>query len=312
MFTLFVIGAIWFVYQIRDIVFVFFISLLIMVVLNPIVKKLSRLKVPRAISVLVVYLLFFALIIVSLAGILPPLVEQTGNFASHFPTYIKNINIPSAINDQISSQVLLRVGDLPSVVVGFGVGLISNFLTLLTVLTFAFYLLMARNKLEHTLTEFLGEKKANMVEGFLDELEIKISGWVRGEFILMFTVGVFNYIGLTLLNIPFALPIAIFAGLLEIVPYVGPIFGAVPGLLIGFGISPVMGLATAALAFLVQQVENYVLAPKIMEKSVGVSPVVTLLSLAIGFKIAGIVGVLISIPIVIMLQVLAKRHFLIQ
>jgi predicted PurR-regulated permease PerM len=100
------------------------------------------------------------------------------------------------------------------------------------------------------------------------------------------------------------------AGLLEIVPYIGPIIAAIPAVIIGFGISPVIGLATAALALLIQQLENYVLVPKVMEKSVGVSPIVTLLSLAVGFKVAGIVGALISVPVVITLQVLSKEYIL--
>ena len=94
-------------------------------------------------------------------------------------------------------------------------------------------------------------------------------------------------------------------------PYVGPILGAIPAVFIGFGISSVMGFATIALMFLVQQIENYILVPKIMERSVGVAPIITLIALAIGLKIAGITGVLISIPVVITLQVLIKKHFLV-
>jgi len=124
----------------------------------------------------------------------------------------------------------------------------------------------------------------------------------------MFLVGVFTYIGLLLLGIEFALPLAILAGLLEIVPYVGPILAAVPAAIVGFGISPLMGAATIALAFLIQQLENYFLVPKIMQKSVGVSPLITLLALSIGFRLAGILGVVISVPVVITLQVLGKYY----
>jgi predicted PurR-regulated permease PerM len=126
----------------------------------------------------------------------------------------------------------------------------------------------------------------------------------------MFVVGLANYIGLRLLGIPFALPLAILAGLLEIVPYIGPILAAVPAVLIGLGISPIIGVAAASLAFLIQQLENYLFVPKIMQKSAGVNPIVTLFSLAVGLEVAGIVGLLISVPVYITVKVLAGEYLL--
>ena len=90
----------------------------------------------------------------------------------------------------------------------------------------------------------------------------------------------------------------------------GPIIAAIPAVVIGLGISPLMGFATMALYILIQQVENYVFVPKVMQKSTGVNPIITLLALAIGFRVAGIVGVMISIPVVIMTQVLLRKYFL--
>lgn len=310
LFTFFVIGAVFLLWEIRDILLILFVSLLMMAILNPLVKRLSRYKVPRGVSVLVAYLLFFALIIFAVAGIAPALVEQTSHFIAGLPMYIENLNLPDDISRQISGQILSSLGDVPGSVLGFGIGIVSNIFTILTVLTFAFYLLMARNKFETQLTHYMGEKRAKEIGDIVDELEYKLGGWARGQMALMLTVGVFSYIGLLILGVPYALPLAIFAGLMELVPYAGPFIGAIPAVLIGFGISPLIGAATSALAFLIQQVENYVLAPKIMEKSVGVAPVVTLIALAVGFKLAGITGVLISIPIVITIQVLLKRKFI--
>ena len=126
----------------------------------------------------------------------------------------------------------------------------------------------------------------------------------------MVVIGITNYVGLRLLGIPFSLPLSILAGVLEIVPYVGPILAAIPAVLIGFGISPVIGWAVAAMAFLIQQLENYVLVPKIMQKSTGVNPIITLLVLAIGFRLAGLVGLLISIPVFITIQVAARNYLI--
>jgi predicted PurR-regulated permease PerM len=310
-FTFFLMGALWFLWQIRDIVVILFVSLLVMVIINPIVRRLSKYKVPKGLSVLILYFLFIGALIVSLIGIIPALIDQTSNLTSQFPSYIQNLHLSSAISDSIQTQVLAKVGDLSGSLLGVGLGIVTNIITFLTILTFAFYLLMAREKLEQKLSDLVGEKRAGDIADFIDELEVKLGGWARGQIILMITVGVLYYIGLRVLGIPYALPIAILAGFLEIVPFIGPILGAIPALLIAFGITPFMGVATLALMFLVQQVENYVLVPKIMQRSVGVEPIVTLIALAIGLQIAGITGVLISVPVVITLQILFKRHFLI-
>jgi predicted PurR-regulated permease PerM len=123
----------------------------------------------------------------------------------------------------------------------------------------------------------------------------------------MFVVGLSTYIGLRLLGVPYALPLAILAGLLEVIPIVGPIVAAIPAVIIGFGISAVIGVSTIALAFLIQQVENYVFVPAIMNKSVGLSSLVILLSLSVGFRLVGVVGAIVSIPAFLTLQVLARE-----
>lgn len=309
-FTVFFLLGIWFVYFIRDIILSIFVALLITAIIDPVVKKLSKYKVPRGLSVMIVYVSFFAVIGIAIASIIPPLVEQTTSFASFLPTYLENLRINSSIAQDVSKQFVSQLGNLPSQIVGFGLLLISNVISIVTVLIFAFYFLLARNKLEKEgFSNFVGTKISKEITTTIDELEVRLGGWARGQLALMITVGLFNYIGLRILGIQFALPLGILAGIFELIPYMGPFLGAAPAVIIGFGISPVMGLATIALAFLIQQVENYVLVPKIMERSVGVSPIITLISLSIGLRVAGITGVVLSVPIVLTLEVLAKKRF---
>ena len=240
------------------------------------------------------------------------LVEQTSSFVNNLPSYLFSLGLDRFINDQIAAQFLGQLSTIPTQVVKFSFSLFSNILGVVSVLMFAFYLLLIRDKLDDQLSFFFGADKSKEIGKVIDLLEVRLGGWARGELALMVLVGSLNYLGLFLLGIPFALPLAILAGLLEIVPYIGPVIAAIPSVIIGLSISPVMGLAAAALAFLVQQLENYVFVPKVMEKSVGVSPIIVLLALAIGLKLAGIVGVMISVPLVIMLQVLAKEYLFVE
>jgi predicted PurR-regulated permease PerM len=302
-FAVFFLISLWFLYFIRDLILQLFVALLLMVILNPMVTKLSQKRVPRILSVAITYILVLVVFGLAIGGLIPPLVEQTTNFANNLPNYLSNLGISTLVSEQIATQLINQLGSLPGQVVKVGTLVFSNILSVVAVLIFTFYLLLIREKLDDFLAFFFGEGKVKEITRLFDKLELRLGGWARGEIILMLLVGLLNFIGLTLLGIPFALPLAILAGLLEIIPMLGPFFAAVPAVLIALSISPIMAVAVAALAFLVQQLENYVFVPKVMEKSVGVNPLVTLIALSIGFKLLGVVGAIISVPLVITLHV---------
>lgn len=297
----------WFLYYIRDVIIALFIALLIMTILNPLVTKLSKYKIPRLLSILVVYILVFTTIGFVIASIVPPLVDQTTSFVEGLPVYIQNIGLPKNINEQITSEVGGLVSFLPGTIAKATVSIFSNLVNTVAVLAIALYLLLERDKLDDHLGNFFGEKQVKRAGRVIDALEKKLGGWARGQFTIMLIVGVMTYVGLKLLSIPFALPLAIIAGLLEIVPYIGPAIATVPLAIAGFSISAVMGLAAVALALLIQQLEGFLITPKVMEKSLGVSPIIILLAIAVGSRLMGMVGVLIAVPIVITSRILLKE-----
>jgi predicted PurR-regulated permease PerM len=163
--------------------------------------------------------------------------------------------------------------------------------------------------LNDQLAFIFGEDNKDRVGKIIDQVESNLGSWARGELILMFFVGVIIYIGLLILGIPFALPLAIIAGILEIIPVLGPNIAAIPAVIIGLTISPLMALAVAALCFLVQQIENYFLVPKIMEKSAGVNPIVTLISLTVGYRLMGLTGIILSVPLFLTIKILINEYF---
>jgi predicted PurR-regulated permease PerM len=301
--TLFII-SLWFLYFIKDIILIFFIAVLLMTILNPAVTKITQYKIPRGLAVLMVYIVVIFFLVGSVALLIPPLVEQTANFAVSLPGYITKIGISKFVSDQIISNFLSQLGSIPSQIIKLGLSLFSNVIAIISILMFAFYLLIARGKLDETANSLFGEtKKKPFVDAFLT-LERKLGGWARAELSLMVIMGLSSFLGLVILGIPSALPLALLSGIFEAVPNIGPIISAIPAVIIAFGISPLMGLAIVVFYTLLHQFENYAFVPKIMEKSVGVSPVITLLSLAIGFKLAGIIGAVIAVPIFIVIQTL--------
>lgn len=306
-FTVLFLLFLWFLYYVRDVIMALFIALLIMTILNPIVTRLSKYKIPRLLSILVVYILVFATVGFAIASIVPPLLDQTTSFVESLPLYIQNMGLPENINEQLASEVGRIVSFLPGAVARTTVSIFSNLVNTVAVLAIALYLLLERDKLDDHLGNFFGGKQVKRAGKVIDSLEKKLGGWARGQFAIMLIVGVMTYAGLKLLGIPFALPLAIMAGLLEIVPYIGPTIAAVPVAIAGFSVSSVMGLAAIILALSIQQLEGLLITPKVLEKSLGVSPIITLLVIAMGSRLMGIVGVLIAVPVVITSRILLKE-----
>lgn len=308
-FTAVFIASLWFIYFIRDIVLQLFAALLLMTILNPIVKKLSIFKIPKTLSILFSYILIFGLFGFAIGILFPPLLEQTTNLANNLPKYINDLSVIKYASGDVIKEVFSQLGSLPGQIIKAGFSFFANIINILTVLIFAFYLLLVRDKFDKNLESIFGKEKSIDVSNLINQLEKKLGGWARGQLLLMLLVGISSYIGFIILGIPFALPLALLAGIFEIVPYLGPVVASIPAIILGFGISPFVGGAAIGLAVLIQQLENYLFVPKIMEKSTGVSPIIVLLSLAIGAKLAGITGMVISIPIVIIIQTLLQKKF---
>ncbi|MFZ3301856.1 MAG: AI-2E family transporter [Microgenomates group bacterium] len=307
-FTFFFLVSIWFVYYIRDIVLQVFGAFLLVSILNPLILKLSKYKIPKAVSIVFSYILIFGFLGLAVGSIVPPLVEETTNLANSLPSYFQSSEISKYVSDEAMSQFVSQLGSLPGQVVRAVFSVFNNVLSIITVAIFAFYLLLVRDRLDSNLEFLFGKDKAKNYSDLVNVLEVKLGGWARGQFLLMFIIGLLTYTGLLVLGIPYALPLAMLAGIFEIVPYVGPIVAAIPAVVLGFSVSPFLGLATVGLTILIQQLENYILVPKIMEKSTGVSPIVILISLAVGYRLAGITGMIFSIPLVMIIQVLIQAR----
>lgn len=308
-FTFFFLLFMWFLYFIRDIVVQVFAALLLVSILNPFIVKLTSLKVPKGLAILLSYVLIFGFLGLSVGSIIPPLVEETTNLANNLPSFFQNSDVSKYINDDVVKQITLQLGSVPGYLVKSVFSFFNNILSVLTVAIFSFYLLLVRDKLDSNLEFLFGKDRSKSISKLINTVEVRLGGWARGQLFLMLSIGILSYIGLLLLGIPYALPLALLAGLFEIVPYIGPIIAAIPAIVLGFGISPFLGFAAIGLTVLIQQIENYLLVPKIMEKSTGVSPIVILVSLAVGYRLAGISGMIMSIPVVLIIQAFIQARF---
>ena len=308
-FTVFFLIGLWLLYQIQQIILAFFVAVILMSALNPLVDKMERKYFPRILAILLLYVLILGGFGLMVASVVPPLVEQTSILINRIPIYVQQFEVPGIDPNLFVSQIP-KLAEIPANILKFSLGFFSNLVAVLAILIITFYLLLERKNLKHHLLILFGEDQEKKAEAFINKAEKQLGSWVRGEIILMTIIGVMTYIGLRFLGIEFALPLALLAGILEIVPNIGPVLAAIPAIIAGLAISSPIGLAVAAWYFLVQQLENSLIVPKVMEKAVGVNPLVTILSLAIGFKLGGAVGAIFAVPIILLIQVVASEVFI--
>ena len=184
-FSVLFILSLWLLYIIREVILQFFVALLIMTVLNPLVTKLSNYKIPRGLSILLAYFILFGLISFTFATIVPPLVEQTTLFITNFPKITENLGFSNNLSEQIVGEVINQVGTLPAKIGKLTVSIFSNILSVITVLVFAFYLLSERGGLDKQMGIFLDENKHKELGRILDLLEGKLGSWAIGQMSLM-------------------------------------------------------------------------------------------------------------------------------
>ena len=308
-----IVAGFWFLIQIRQVILLLFISLILVSALHAPVDLLEKRKVPRVVAILLLYILILAAIFGILAIIIPPFVEQTNNLISRLPVIFEAMNkfityyqIPTA---DIAQRLSTEIGKVGGNLFRITQGVLSTFLGIITLLVLTFYLLLEWKRVINLLASAFSGKQEKRIKKLLNDVQAGLGAWVRGELILMIIVGALSYLGLFILGIPSALPLAVFAGLLEIIPIIGPIIAAVPAILTGLSVSPILAIAVAALYFIIQQLENNLIVPNVMSKAVGINPLVTLIALMIGANLLGIMGAILVVPIVVAAKIIIADLF---
>jgi predicted PurR-regulated permease PerM len=296
-----------FLWLIRDIILLLLLSLIVASALEPMVEYFNRHRVPKAVSVLTVYILALGMLALVLYLLIPPAILQFQLLAEKWPEYF------SRFQDQLGNVNLSNFSItslLDEVKGGFldkTFGVFSGLFSFITVLVVSFYLVAEEQSMKQFVANLLPPQHHEVVLGLIEKIQVKMGKWVLGQIILSFSIFALTYVGLLILGVDYALFLALLAGLLEVVPYIGPFLSAVPAVFFAFIQNPALAIAVVILYIIVQKTEGYVLVPKIMQKTVGLSPLVVLVSLLIGFKLAGILGLLISVPIASALLVVIQE-----
>jgi len=318
---LLLLAAIWFAYLIRDIFVLLFFVLIIVAGLSPTVDRWAK-NITRPGAVISVFILVFLVIVGLFSLVIPPFVRQLTDFTLNLPNYVDSLARSQSQSGFVHSLTGLvgknlaalssQLSNVSQIIFSQTVGVISGLVAVVTVIVLSFYLLLEEEGHKKMYRVFISEKWQDSISDTIRKITAKLGAWVRGQLILMFTVGLATTIGLLIIGSPYALTLGVWSGLTEVIPVVGPLIGAIPGVIIGLAESPLQGLLTLVVYLIIQQLENNILVPRIMAKAVGLNPVVVILAIIIGGKLYGLVGVFISVPLAAVLSVVASDWHLIQ
>ncbi len=317
LFTVCVLLALGFVFLVHEILMIFFLAIIVMSALNPAFKFLhTKLKLPRWAAILLIYIAVLIFITFSLLLVIPPLSaelpklgEELSKLPGQIPNVISSLKLPIPSEnlgeiqfslDQFQGLVTNSLQPIAQIVTSTITAIFSFF----TILVISCYLLLERDGLHKKVAWFTTkERHFKVAEEFVNMVELQLGGWVRGQILLMILIGLVTYIGLSVLGVPYALPLALLAGFLEILPNLGPTIAAIPAIIIaGFTLGLPMAGVLTVFYIIVQQLENNLIVPKIMKDNADVNPLVTILLILTGFKVAGVLGALLSVPFYILIR----------
>lgn len=306
--------GLWFLFLIRDVIVLLFIVLILVSALSPTVERWAK-YVSRTGAVILIFLLILLCLAVVFSLLIPPLVDQIREFSVNLPSYADRFTQASSSGFLQSVSNIVRdnlntlsgqLSDISSSILSKTFGVISGVVAVITVFVLTFYLLIEKEGLKKIYKGVMPSEWYETLAEPTRKISDKLGGWLRGHLMVMFLVGLLTTIGLMIIRLPYALTLGIWAGLVELVPIVGPWIGTITGVIVGLTVSPLMGLLTLIIYLIVQQIEGNVLVPKIMSRTVGLNPVAVILAIVIGGKLYGILGILIGVPIAAVISVIAE------
>ncbi len=303
----------WFLWLVRNVLFLVFLSILLATGIEPVVRWLRKGPFNKGMGILVVYSFIFGILALLLFLTVPPLVSEGGRLISGFtnPQTAKAAiaNIDTGFFKDIANTIYDSAGAIlenfkpSSEALTIGLTVVEVIFSGVTVFVIAFYWLTERPIIKRFVFSFVREEKRPRGRILWDSVEQKLGAWVRGQLVLMLFIGVLAGVGYSLMGLKFAFPLAVFAAITELIPLVGPYIGGAPAVLIALTQSPTLALIVVVYIVVIQLVEGNILVPRIMESAVGVTPLTVIIGILIGSTLMGIGGALLAVPIAAAIQV---------
>lgn len=309
-FLLFVLLII-FLYYLRGIIGIVLFSVVVASAVEPATKWFERRKIPRTLGVIFVYLVAFLVLSVIFYLVVPTFFSEISSFASDIPGYLENPNLFDGVFKFLpisegSLQSILKEfasvlkNSLSSISAGFFQTVSNIFggaVSFLLIVVLSFYLSVQKDGLENFLKIVTPVKYENYILGLWKRARDNIGKWMQGQILLGILIGIFVYLGLSIMRVEYALSFALLAAVFELIPIFGPILAAIPAVIIAFLQSPPLALVVILFYVIIQQFENHLIYPLVVRKIVGVPPIMVILAIIIGGSVGGFFGILLAVPI---------------
>lgn len=297
-------------YVVRDIVFSLIFAIIIASAMEPAILWLKERKIPRILSVVVLYLVIAFAFFFAVYLVFPLLFDEIRSLSSsysiihdRFLSGIEQVGVLPLLSPlsqnfgDVFSVPSEYLGKLSGGIYDFAATVFGGVWSFILIVVFSFYLATQERGIENFLRLVVPLRYEPYLVDLWQRSQRKLGRWFRAQLLLGAIVGILIFFGLTILGVPNALFFAFLAGVFEIIPIVGPILAAVPAVGVALLTQPLLGAFTVALYIVVQQMESHVIVPVVMRKTIGLSPLIVVLALLVGVKIGGIFGILLSVPI---------------
>lgn len=313
----------WTFFLVRGALLLLYVAALVAIGLSPLVAAIEqrrqarkRGRLPRWAAILLIYLTLISVLVAIGIMIVPPLVTQARQLWAELPELLQTaqqflidrglLSRPITVSEAVQ-QTPVPGSDAVGTVLGAIWGVIGGVFGLVTILIVAFYLLVDSESIVRTFVRLFPRSERARVLDACRRVATKVSAWLAGQLLLAGIIGTTAALGLWLMGVPYFYVLALIAAIGEMIPVVGPLLAAVPAVLVAFTVSPALALGVTVFFILQQQFENHVLVPKVMERQVGISAVVVIVSLLIGGSLLGIMGAILAVPTAAILQVVFEE-----
>ncbi len=292
-------------YSVRDILIWFIFALTISVLFNPAVNFLHKRRIPRGLGVVIVYVGVFGLLSFVLYLIVPVFITEIQDFLASFPEYFEKISPPLKglglqAFENLESFLTILGSSLEGMATNIFAALFSIFggvFTTLFVIVTAIFLSLEEKGVERTLMLLFPKKYEDQVLSVWSRCQKKVAGWFGARLLACLFVGVASYIVFRLFNVEYPFTLALFAGVFNFIPYIGPLLTGVVLFVLIFPVNQLKAIFIIIAFTVVQQIENSVLSPILMKKFIGLPPALVLVSLVVGGSLWGLMGAVLSIPL---------------
>jgi predicted PurR-regulated permease PerM len=302
----------------------FFIAMIISYILNPVVRLLNHRKVPRTIAVLLIYSVFIASVTVVIMNVIPMFIEQLGELNEHLPqltmkaqSLVDGFNqsemLPVSVRSGINNSVAKLESSISLAISNYldQIGTTINVLFIAFIVPFlAFYILKDFQLIEKTAIAIVPKEHRKQTVKLLIDIDTALGNYIRGQLLVCVIIGILAYVGYWSIHMPYPLLLASVVAVFNIIPYLGPFFGATPAIVMASTVSLKMVLLVAAINLAIQILEGNVISPQVVGRSLHMHPLFIIFALLVGGEVAGIMGLILAVPFFAVMKVIVQHVFL--